>query len=81
MSIVVRNGFSRLIKLRNTLGVNNHLIPKYENFEAHVSQPINTDVFLFPSYLPNTYNLTLNKKNESNSEDIIHIKYIKKIEY
>jgi len=89
---LLRNGFSRILKLKNNLGINNYNIPKYASYNIEIihsnnieiihSNNIeiihsnNIDAFLFPSYLPNTYKMILNKKNITNDEDIIYIKYI-----
>ncbi len=83
MSLLFRNGFNRIIKLKNNLGINKYYIPKYDNYDIQIINSINIDAFLFPSYLPHTYNLILNKKNISKDDDIIYIKYTsidKKIE-
>lgn len=73
---LLRNGFSRILKLKNNFGINNYNIPKYDKYDIEIIHSINIDAFLFPSYLPNTYKMILNKKNTSNDEDIIYIKYI-----
>lgn len=73
---LLRNGFSRILKLKNNLGINNYNIPKYASYNIEIIHSNNIDAFLFPSYLPNTYKMILNKKNITNDEDIIYIKYI-----
>ena len=69
---------SRILNLKNNLGINNYEIPKYNNYNVQIINSINIDSFLFPSHFPSTYKMILNKKNTSTDDDIIYIKYIKK---
>lgn len=70
MSHCFRNTFIKIIKSNN----NAISIPKYKDYDITM-YTFNVDVFIFPSYLPNTCNIILNKKNITDNNNNIYIQY------
>ena len=78
MSYLLRNSIGSVLKFKNKLGINNHYIYLNNNSKLELNNPINLscEYYIFPTHIPNMYKLCINKKYETNDEDIIFIKRI-----